>query len=127
MTARAVSFDFDNTLLLSEACKHATMREVCARHEHGVEVLATVPHDSRTAPPGVTVTRFTIFDGVARGLVERGVTPPAGVSESDFGAHMCREFSALLEQRLLQADEVPGATALLKHCLLYTSPSPRDS
>ena len=26
----AVSFDFDNTLLLSEACKHATMRELCA-------------------------------------------------------------------------------------------------
>ena len=114
-TARAISFDFDNTLLLSEACKHATMREVCARHEHGLEVLSTVPHDSRTAPPGVTVTRFTIFDGVAQGLIERGVSPPAGVGESDFGASMCQEFSSLLEQRLLQADEVPGATALLKH------------
>ena len=40
-TTLAVSFDFDNTLLLSEACKHSTMRELCARYPH-VKFLVTV-------------------------------------------------------------------------------------
>ena len=53
MPVRAVSFDFDNTLLLSEACKFATMREVCAKIAGGTEALAAVPTDARSAPPGV--------------------------------------------------------------------------
>ena len=117
MTAVAVSFDFDNTLLLSEATKHSTMREVVAKHAGGLEVLATVPSDSRTAPPGVKVTRHTIFAGVAQGLVARGFDV-ASVGHSDpqsFGVALCDEFSALVEQRLKTAPEVPGATALLKH------------
>ena len=110
---RAVSFDFDNTLLLSEACKHETMRQVCARFPHALDVLATVPTDSRTAPPGVTVTRHTIFTAVAHGLLDRGALPE-GVSDAvSFGKQLCEEFSQLLEQRLLQAKEVPGATDLL--------------
>ena len=102
---RAVSFDFDNTLLLSEACKHATMREVCNRHEGGLEVLQTVPYDSRTAPPGVVVTRHTIFEGVARGLLTRGTPSPLKDAPQDaerFGQHLCAEFSSLLEARLLE-------------------------
>lgn len=113
----AVSFDFDNTLLLSEAAKHATMREVAAKHAGGLEVLADVPFDSRTAPPGVKVTRHTIFRDVALGLVARGLEV-ASVGHTDaesFGASMCDEFSTLIEERLKIAAEVPGATALLKH------------
>ena len=122
MRARAISFDFDNTLLLSEACKHATMREVCAKYPSGLDVLATVPSDSRTAPVGVTVTRHTIFAGVASGLLSRGVAPPDGVPPEGFGIHLCSEFSTLLEQRLLVADEVPGATALLSHLSAHGVP-----
>ena len=47
MPVRAVSFDFDNTLLLSEACKFATMREVCAKIDGGTEALAAVPRLQR--------------------------------------------------------------------------------
>lgn len=115
--ARAVSFDFDNTLLLSESCKKATMREVVSQYDGGLDVLVTVPTDSRTAPPGVTVTRYTIFESVARGLLNRGVKPPAGTAAdaATFGEHMCSQFSSRLKDRLLEAAEVPGATALLKH------------
>ena len=121
----AVSFDFDNTLLLSEACKHATMREVCSRHEGGLEVLQTVPYDSRTAPPGVVVTRHTIFAGVAKGLLARGTPSPIASAPNDaerFGQHLCAEFSSLLEARLLEAEEVPGAVVLLKHLSAYGIP-----
>ena len=111
----AVSFDFDNTLLLSEQCKRTTMREVAGAFEHGLDVLSTVPTDSRTAPPGVQVTRHTIFEGVAGGLLARGVSPPSGVRADAFGAHLCDAFSALVEKRLKEADEVPGASALLAH------------
>ena len=122
MAPAALSFDFDNTLLLSEACKHATMREVCSQFKGGVEVLETVPYDSRTAPPGVVVTRHTIFDGVARGLLARGEAPPAGVTECEFGPHLCAEFTRLLENRLLQAKEVPGATEVLRHLAEHNIP-----
>ena len=111
----ACSFDFDNTLLLSEACKQRTMREVVSAYEGGLEVLATVPTDSRCAPPGVQVTRHTIFEGVAHGLVERGTAPAGTVDAVTFGRSMCDDFSSLVEKRLQQADEVPGASALLAH------------
>ena len=98
------------------------MREVCAQHDGGLEVLSTVPYDSRTAPQGVVVTRHTIFAAVAKGLLARGVTPPPGTSSGSFGEHLCNEFSALLEARLLCADEVRGATALLKHLAAHGVP-----
>ena len=44
-----------------------------------------MPSDSRTAPAGVTVTRHTIFAGVAQGLLARGVAPPKGR-----GLQLCR-------------------------------------
>ena len=113
MPVRAVSFDFDNTLLLSEACKFATMREVCAKLAGGTEALAAVPTDARSAPPGVSVTRHTIFAGVAEKLFATGA-PSLTESAEAFGERMCAEFSALLLARLPQADEVPGAVALLE-------------
>ena len=60
--ARCVSFDFDNTLLLSEHTKMKTMEEIVSKYDGGLEVLESVPRDSRVAPPGVKVTRYTIFD-----------------------------------------------------------------
>lgn len=110
---KAVVFDLDNTLLLSEKCKHDTMREVAAQYEGGLEVLETVPWDSRTAPKGVTVTRHTIFAGVAHGLHARGVTGLEGETADAFGKRLCDTFTTLLDERLLHAVEVAGATAML--------------
>lgn len=121
-TPRAVSFDFDNTLLLSEHTKFQTMREVVAPYEGGLAVLETVPHDSRTAPAGVKVTRYSIFEGVARGLIERGSAPPEETDAVTFGAKMCDTFSTVLQGRLLTAQEVPGATALLAHLTAHGVP-----
>eukprot|EP00928_Gymnodinium_smaydae_P064208 TRINITY_DN47609_c0_g1_i1.p1 TRINITY_DN47609_c0_g1~~TRINITY_DN47609_c0_g1_i1.p1 ORF type:complete len:252 (+),score=40.38 TRINITY_DN47609_c0_g1_i1:37-756(+) len=111
---KACVFDFDNTLLLSEACKKRTLSEVCQKYDGGLEVLAGVHTDSRTAPPGVTVTRYTIFKSVAEGLIARGSVPGETDSEA-FGARLCDTFSTLLEERLPQAEEVAGATAMLQH------------
>jgi len=83
-----------------------------SRFEGGLEVLSTVPHDSRCAPPGVNVTRHTIFAAVARGLRERGVVSQEEDAEQ-FGARLCEDFSALLDERLPHAREVPGARELL--------------
>jgi phosphoglycolate phosphatase-like HAD superfamily hydrolase len=113
-TVRCVSFDFDNTLLLSENCKHATMREVCSRYEQGLEILSTIPTDSRTAPPGKSVTRHTIFTDFAAALDERGLHSGDETVEA-LGARLCEEFSELVQKRLAQAEEVPGAAAMLAH------------
>ena len=110
---KAIVFDLDNTLLLSEKCKHDTMREVAGRFDGGLEILNTVPWDSRTAPPGVTVTRHTIFAGVADGLHASGVRDRADESAEAFGKRLCDEFTALLEERLPKADEVAGASEML--------------
>lgn len=112
---RCVSFDFDNTLLLSEHTKVLTMREIVSVYDGGLDVLETVPRDSRMAPPGVKVTRYTIFEGVARGLIARGTNPPDETDAVSFGAKMSEQFSTVLQERLVQAREVPGATALLEH------------
>lgn len=118
---RLVSFDFDNTLLLSELCKQRTMREVCDAYEGGAEVLATVPTDARLAPPGVTVTRHTIFRDVAHGLIARGSAGGAEGADA-LGARLCETFSSTLEARLLEADEVPGAVRLLAHLRAHGVP-----
>lgn len=116
MAVACVVLDFDNTLLLSEQCKHDTMREVAAQFEGGLDVLSAVPTDSRSAPLGAVVTRHTIFAGLASGLHARGVRPgPPSESSDAFGARMCSEFSQLLDTRLKVAAEVPGAVAALRH------------
>ena len=114
---KAVSFDFDNTLLQSEAGKFTALQEIAARYEGGLEALATVPRDARTVPPGAAVpTRYTIFRDLAARLHERGVrSEVAGETAERFGARMCDEFSALVLRRLPQAPEVPGAVAMLRH------------
>lgn len=113
-SVRLVSFDFDNTLLQSEACKFDTMREVCSRYEHGLELLAAIPTDSRTAPPGVSVTRHTIFNAFASALSERGLLP-GDETATALGERLCDEFSVLVQQRLTEAHEVAGAAAMLAH------------
>ena len=96
MFIRAACFDFDNTLLLSEACKQATMREIASRREGGSEVIATVPTDQRTAPLNVIVTRHTIFAGVAHGLAARGHDLEGHADADAFGEALTREFSFLV-------------------------------
>ena len=122
MPIRAACFDFDNTLLLSEACKQATMREIAGRREGGSEVIATVPTDQRTAPLNVIVTRHTIFAGVAHGLAARGHDLEGHADADAFGEALTREFSSLVEERLRSAKEVPGATALLRHLATHNIP-----
>ena len=113
-SVRYVSFDFDNTLLLSEASKQKTMREVCSRFEQGLDILSTIPTDSRTAAPGTSVTRYTIFSEFARVLHERGLHSGDETAEA-LGERLATEFSELVQTRLAEADEVPGAAAMLAH------------
>lgn len=120
MAVRYVSFDFDNTLLLSEECKRVTMRELCGRYQGGLDILDTIPTDSRTAPPGVSVTRHTIFSSFARALPEGAL--PEGETADSFGELLCAEFSMLVQKRLCEADEVPGAAALLAHLSAHGVP-----
>ena len=47
-----LSFDFDNTLLLSERAKRSALEELAASFQGGASVLSTIHTDSRTAPPG---------------------------------------------------------------------------
>ena len=111
---RAVSFDFDNTLLLSEHLKHDTIAEIAKKFPSGTDVLTTVHTDSRTAPKGVLVTRNTIFRDLAHGIVQRGEAPP-GMDAVSLGESLCEQFTTLLEQRLVQAEHVPGTIAMLQH------------
>ena len=113
-SVRYVSLDFDNTLLLSEASKFSTMREVCSRFEQGLDILSTIHTDSRTAPPGKIVTRFTIFSEFASLLSERGLHSGDETVEA-LGERLCTEFSQLVQTRLAEADEVPGAAEMLAH------------
>lgn len=113
-SVRYVSLDFDNTLLLSEVSKQTTMRELCSRFEQGLDILSTIPTDSRTAPPGKSVTRYTIFSEFASVLSARGLHSGDETAEA-LGERLSAEFSQLVQTRLAQADEVPGAAAMLAH------------
>lgn len=116
MATKAAVFDFDNTLLLSEQCKANTIREIVSEYEGGLEVLEGVPQDARFVPAGVVVSRHTIFRDVAARLHARGVRPGAADESAEaFGVRMCDRFSELVQERLSQAAEVPGTTAMLQH------------
>ena len=117
---KIVCFDFDNTLLLSERCKQEVMREVVRPYPGGEEVIAGVCIDARLAPPGVAVTRHTIFRDVARGLVAKGTVCDA--EEEALGRRLCDEFTVLAEKRLMEAEEVPGAVELLAHLSAHGVP-----
>lgn len=121
---RCVCFDFDDTLLLSERCKASTFDVIASRFEGGPHILASVPRDARDVPPWAPVpTRHTICRDLAAGLHARGVrTGPAGESADEFGDRLCREFSVLLLARLREADEVPGAEAMLRHLAAHGIP-----
>ena len=108
-----VSFDFDDTLLLSERCKATTFDALASRYAGGTEILAAVPRDARDIRPGDPVpTRHTICRDLAAGLHHRGVRPgPEGESPDEFGARLCAEFSELVQTRLREADEVASMRA----------------
>lgn len=112
-----ISFDFDDTLLLSEKCKASTFDLIAERYDGGPEILAGLPRDARDIKPGDPVpTRHTICHGLAAGLHARGTRPgPLGESAEEFGARLCDEFSQLVQARLCLADEVPGAEPMLRH------------
>ena len=114
---RCVSFDFDDTLLLSEKCKASTFDVIAARYEDGPQILAAIPRDARDIAPGQPVpTRHTICHALAAGLHARGVRPgPEGENPEAFGTRLCDEFSQLVQQRLCEAEEVSGADAVLRH------------
>jgi phosphoglycolate phosphatase-like HAD superfamily hydrolase len=114
---KCISFDFDDTLLLSEKCKASTFDLIAERYDGGPDILMCVPRDARDIAPGDPVpTRYTICHGLAAGLHARGVRPgPVGESAEEFGARLCAEFSLLVQARLCEADEVPGTEAMLRH------------
>lgn len=118
-----ISFDFDDTLLLTDEIKLRTLKEVCASAHPGglgLEAVKGVQYDARKAPPGKEVSPRTIFRDVADGLLARGADPPCRDGEimdaESWGKSMCRDFMAILEERLpKEAKEMPGASALLSH------------
>lgn len=118
-----ISFDFDDTLLLTDEIKLRTLKEVCANADScglGLEVVKGVQYDARKAPPGKEVTPRTIFQEVAEGLLARGVDPPRLEGESmdaeTWGKTLCKDFMTILEARLpKEAKEMPGSSALLSH------------
>ena len=108
-------FDFDDTLLQSERCKADTIREIVSEYEGGLDALEGVPQDARSVPAGVIVSRHTIFREVASRLHARGVRPgPEDENAEAFGVRMCNRFTELVQRRLSQAAEVPGATSMLE-------------
>ena len=68
-----ISFDFDNCLVLSERAKRSALEEIAGSFQNGLEVLSTIHTDSRSAPPGFSVSRDQIFRDFCAGLHERGL------------------------------------------------------
>ena len=60
---RAVSLDFDDTLIESEAMKRAALVRVASAFDGGEAALGRIDTDSRT---GAKVTRHTIFRDFCR-------------------------------------------------------------
>lgn len=128
-----VSFDFDDTLLLTDEIKTKALMEMCAKaHPGGIglEVVKCVTYDARKAPPGKEVTPRTIFRAVAEGLLDLGVSPPdkSGTDNlneiaQSWGESMCKEFVSILEDTLpKEAREMPGASAVLSYLFEHGIP-----
>ena len=116
VSSYAISFDFDDTLLHTDAIKYRTLLQVCqeAHPVLGPEVVKSVSFDAREAPKGTIITPETIFASVATGLMERGATPPK--DNKDWGAAMTQRFLSILKTRIPnEAQEVAGATKMLEH------------
>ena len=116
---RAVSLDFDDTLIESEAMKRAALVRVTSAFAGGEAALGRIQTDSRT---GAKVTRHTIFRDFCREVpAARAIGAEALVDR----------YSEAVREGIATATEVNGASRLLaelrdRGCLLYTSPSPRD-
>ena len=102
-TVKAVSLDFDDTLIWSEATKRRVLVEVASRVAGGEAGLDAVETDARKV--GVKVTRQTIFRDLGKVLK---------VDDAEaFGRAKAEEFSREVDVALATCDEVPGATAML--------------
>lgn len=109
MQPTAVSLDFDDTLILSEAVKKSVLLEVASSVEGGAEAIGGVNTDARVS--GVKCTRHTIFRDLAMELSKRGLCR----EPVELGRSLAARYSAEVEPRLRAAPEVPGARALLEH------------
>ena len=102
-TIRAVSLDFDDTLVESEAMKRRVLEDV-ARSCGALDALATVDTDARVA--NKKVTRHTIFRDLCA----------AAPSAAAVGAEaLVRQFSDRCQTGIATAAEVPGASRLLRY------------
>jgi phosphoglycolate phosphatase-like HAD superfamily hydrolase/diadenosine tetraphosphate (Ap4A) HIT family hydrolase len=98
---RAVSLDFDDTLIESEAMKRAALVRVASAFDGGEAALGRIDTDSRT---GAKVTRHTIFRDFCREVpAARAVGAEALVDR----------YSTAVREGIATAAEVHGASRLL--------------
>ena len=98
---RAVSLDFDDTLIESEAMKRAALVRVASAFDGGEAALGRIDTDSRT---GAKVTRHTIFRDFCREVpAAREVGTEALVGR----------YSEAVREGIAAATEVHGASRLL--------------
>lgn len=98
---RAVSLDFDDTLIESEAMKRAALVRVASAFDGGEAALGRIQTDSRT---GAKVTRHTIFRDFFREV-------PAA---REVGAEaLVERYSVAVREGIATATEVHGASRLL--------------
>lgn len=98
---RAVSLDFDDTLIESEAMKRAALVSVASAFDGGETALGRIQTDSRT---GAKVTRHTIFRDFCREV-------PAA---REVGAEaLVERYSVAVREGIATATEVNGASRLL--------------
>jgi len=103
---RCVAFDFDGTLVDSNAIKRQTFFEVVEDVDPGGEVVAHVLDE---LCPG---DRYAVTRELARLLGERGKGPP-GVGAETWGRRLAEEYSRRCENAVSTCPEIPGASAAL--------------
>lgn len=100
---RCVVFDFDGTLVDSNAIKHDSFLAVAGEFPGGAEVMDRILSKSDDA------TRYQIFDQF---VAEIGVNERLRTTRS---AEMAQKYSVRCFSEISRADEIPGARAALEH------------
>ena len=110
-----------------EVSEFVSTRQPSKLSRAALETLAVIAYRQPVTRQQVASIRAVNVDGVVRTLVTRGLIDEAG-SDPVTGAIRYVTTDALLEHLGIRSlDELPKIAPLLDDCLLYTSPSPRDS
>jgi phosphoglycolate phosphatase len=124
MRIRCVAFDFDGTLVDSNAVKRSAYFEVARREDPGGGLVSAVLAERPQAD------RHEVLRVVAQRAAEAGVLDPRRVEEA--AARLIEAYSALVEAGQAERPERTGATPALlvlgaTHSLYVNSATPADS